>query len=171
MTHAHDYSLWLTPRGAASATLGKLICDLSEIYKTPRFPPHVTLLVPGSRLQADVVERTVELALACGRFEIVLDELAFTDDYFRSLFITVAPSLALRSLHRRAHEIFNMPQKPYLPHLSVLYGNLPANEKQGIIARLNRDYPERFTAEAIDVYISEGEPEDWRLVESVALTA
>lgn len=171
MTNEHDYSLWLTPRDAVSASLGELICGLSEIYKTPPFLPHVTLLASVSRPQAEVIARTLELALACGPFEIELGEPAFTDDYFRSLFIKVTPNPALLSAHRRARELFNMPQEPYLPHLSVLYGNLPAAEKKTIIARLNRDYPRRFTAEAIDVYLSEGKPEDWRLVESVALTA
>lgn len=164
----HGYSLWLRPRGTALARLSELVRELSEIYKTPRFPPHVTLLARISQSPSEIVARTRALARQCGPFQLELDRLELTPDYFQSLFIRVVPNRALEAAHWRARELFGASLESFMPHLSVLYGDLPETEKQAVIARLN-GWPTRFTVEAIDVYATEGQPEDWRLVESVAL--
>lgn len=169
MTTAQGYSIWIVARGPPGERLSDIIRGFSRAYKTPCFPPHVTLLARVPHAQAETVARTRELAAALDRFEIELAEPAFTTDYFRSLFIEARPEISLLAAHRRTCELFGVSPEAYLPHLSLLYGNLPDSEKQAAIAKFGRDYPSRFTAEALDVYLTEGVPEAWRLVESVSL--
>jgi hypothetical protein len=169
MTSAQAHSLWIVPHGAAGARLGEIIRSLSHRYGTPSFPPHLTLLAHIPQSQSELVARTRKLAAELTRFDIELAEPAFTADYFRSLFIKAVPDVTLQAAHRRARELFEISPQAYVPHLSLLYGELPAFEKEAIIARLGRDYPKSFTAEAVDVYLTEGPPEDWRPVESIVL--
>lgn len=169
MRQAYDHSLWISPRGVAGDVFGAIIKDLSEAFGTPYFPPHVTLLAQVSRPQAEIVSIAHELASEFSPFQIELLAPAFADDYFRSLFISAEPGNMLLAAHELAQELFRVPEEQFMPHLSLLYGDLPETEKRRIIARVGYGFPLSFTAEAIDVYATEGPPEDWRLVESIAL--
>jgi hypothetical protein len=170
MTKAQGHSLWISPRGIAGDVLSAIIQNLSAMYKTPYFPPHVTLLARIIRPQSEVVALMRELSSRCNSFSVELTKPAFTRDYFRSLFLEAAPSSELLAAHRLAQALFDLPDASYSPHLSLLYGDLPEAEKNEIISSLGRGFPTRFTAEAIDVYATEGVPKNWRLVESVQLS-
>jgi hypothetical protein len=170
MTQAHGHSLWFTPRGGAGERFAQMIRSLSQVHQTPRFPPHITLLARVPQAQSQVVELARQLAQDCGLFEIELGEPATTRAYFQSLFIKAHMSKTLVRAHERALQLFGFPsQTGFMPHLSLLYGILPEAEKQIIIASLGRDFPVRFTAESIDVYLTKGPPEAWRLIASVPL--
>ncbi len=168
MPEAHGHSLWFIPRGSAGARLKEIIRELSETFATPCFPPHVTLLARVPQPRQEVISMTRELAGEFSRFQIELTEAATTRDYFRSLFIKVVADDVLVAVYDLARTRFGFPlAAEFMPHLSLLYGDLPEAEKQGVIARLGRKYPARFTVESIDVYSTDGPPEDWQLVESV----
>jgi hypothetical protein len=169
---AHGHSLWLVPRGAAATRLATIIEDLSHAYRTPSFPPHVTLLARVTQPAHEVVLRTRSMVSAekLRRFQLRLGSLDTTRAYFRSLFIRADPSTALLTTHTRASTWFGVAQtEEFLPHLSLLYGELADKDKRSIIARLDRDYPAGYIAREIAIYATEGAPENWRLVESVAL--
>jgi hypothetical protein len=170
MTQTHGHSLWFTPRGGAGERFAQIIRSLSQVHQTPCFPPHITLLARVPQAQSQVVELARQLAQDCGFFEIELGEPATTRAYFQSLFIKAYTSKTLVRAHERALRLFGFPsQTGFMPHLSLLYGILPEAEKQIIIARLGRDFPVRFTAESIDVYLTKGPPKAWRLIASVPL--
>lgn len=170
MGQAQCHSLWISPRGVAGDVFNAIVHDVSETFETPYFPPHVTLLAQVLQPQSEVVAITRELAGEFSPFQIELLAPATTDDYFRSLFISVEPGSVLLAAHGLAKELFRAPEEPYMPHLSLLYGDLSEAEKRKVIARVGVGFPIGFAAEAIDVYATAGAPEDWRLIESVPLT-
>ncbi len=171
MIKVNCHSLWLVPRGAVHLDLGEIIRALSQRYGTPRFAPHVTLLGQTLKPRREIIAITREVASEHDAIPIELTQPAYTSDYVRSLFIEAEPSNALLAARELAVERFGMSVKyDFRPHLSLLYGDLSEAQKQAIIANLGSNFPRRFFAESIDVYATEGRPEQWRLVESVALT-
>jgi 2'-5' RNA ligase len=172
MITVNCHSLWLVPRGTAHLKLSEIIRALSERYGTPRFAPHVTLLGQTLKPRREIIAITREVASEHEAIPIKLMQPAYTSDYFRSLFIEAEPSNALLAARKLAVERFGLSAKyDFRPHLSLLYGDLCEAQKQAIIANLGNNFPRRFFAESIDVYVTEGRPEQWRLVESVALPA
>jgi hypothetical protein len=56
-----------------------------------------------------------------------------------------------------------------MPHLSLLYGNLPASVKERIIASLGRQFELEFKVSSLDLYLIENEPAAWRRLASFGL--
>nr|ALS88869.1 cyclic phosphodiesterase-like protein [uncultured bacterium] len=91
----------------------------------PPVRPHVTLLSGIENTQARAEIKLKHLAMRIKAFPIRLEQIAWRQDYFRCLFVTIAPSAELEAAHRIAHEVFEMgPPDPFEPHLSLLYGNI-----------------------------------------------
>ncbi|MBA2491921.1 MAG: 2'-5' RNA ligase family protein [Gammaproteobacteria bacterium] len=168
-----NHSLWLMPEEAARARLDRIIEDLSNTHRTPRFHAHVTLLARVLQPAHDVVAKTQALAIAgkLPQLSLTLGSLAMTNAYFLSLFAIVDPGDYLLAAHERLKSCFHVQSiGAFTPHLSLLYGKLAEVDKHAIVARLHRRYPERFTAREIAVFDTSGAPEHWRQVGSVALT-
>jgi len=68
-------------------------------------------------------------------------------------------------LHNRAKEIFKMRDIPsYMPHLSLLYGDLPQLVKEKIIEKIGKNQSRRFTTNGIQLVETNGEVNTWRKV-------
>lgn len=159
---AKGHSLWLMPEGEVYDKLSQLIKRLAEEYNAPLFKPHVTLLGEVMQSDEDVIKRAQELASGQKPFPITLRTVDYQDFYFRTLFVTVEETEPLLSLHNRAREIFEMQViPPYMPHLSLLYGNFPQAIKKKIIKDIGRDQTSEFTVNRVHVFKTDGEANTW----------
>jgi 2'-5' RNA ligase len=69
------------------------------------------------------------------------------------------------SANKAAREVFNLAQQPaFMPHLSLLYGNLPSGVKERIVTSLARSFQLEFKASSLHLYLIENEPAAWRRV-------
>ncbi len=160
-----SYSLWLMPRGEVRRRLARAIVDLSREYSTPAFEPHVTLAGNIAGPAEEVVAKTRELVRQIPPFTIRLTAADGLDEYFRCLFVRVAAPQPLKKANKAACKVFRLERQPaFMPHLSLLYGSLPANVKQEIIASLGRKFELEFKARSIHLYLIKGAPEAWRQV-------
>jgi 2'-5' RNA ligase len=67
--------------------------------------------------------------------------------------------------NRAAQEVFSLEQQPaFMPHLSLLYGSLPASVKERIIASLGRQFELEFKVSSLHLYLIKSEPMAWRRV-------
>jgi 2'-5' RNA ligase len=156
------YSLWLMPLGKLLTRLTKIIDELSLDQPTLRFEPHVTLLGGLAGSPSNLSSKTRKLASCIRPYEVQLGEIDYHDEFFRSLFIRVAPTRPVLEANRKARLIFQRHQEPdYLPHLSLMYGEFPSSEKELIIARLGAEIQEQFKVRAIHLYLTAGHPRDW----------
>ena len=147
MMKGSGYSLWLMPTEKTYEKFSGLIKRLAEQYHVPVFEPHVTLL--GGMMQSDeeVMQRTERLVRDQSSFPITLRTIDYQDFYFRTLFVRAEEAEPLVALHHRAREAFEMQAiPPYLPHLSLLYGNFSQVVKESIIATIGREHPAEFIA-------------------------
>jgi len=103
------------------------------------------------------------------RFAVSFVGINYEDSYFRALFLRAPLDDSIRALHRRAAHIFDVQSTDYMPHLSLLYGNLPLSAKQALSA-LAKGAPVHVTIQRIDLYKSEGNVEEWRKIAEAYLT-
>jgi len=165
-----SYSLWLMPSGEIRQRLAGTILELSRQYATPAFEPHVTL---ASSIVDPVREATAkmrELARRIPPFPVRLAPVEGLDEYFRCLFVRVATTHPILRANKVAREVFRLAQQPaFMPHLSLLYGNLPVSVKQRIITSLDRQFELEFKARSLHLYLIKGAAQSWHAVASVGL--
>ena len=160
-TEGSGYALWLMPGGQRYRDLTCRIQTWSRRHSTPRFEPHVTLLSGITLPEREALSRAAALARGLAPFEVRLGEVDFTDEYFRCLFLRVQSTEPLVHVHRRACEVFGLrDRRPYLPHLSLLYGSLPLEVKKRITSRTSGNLT--FRVSRIHLYSVNGPPAAWR---------
>lgn len=152
------------PGGKVREKLLALITGLSETYRTPPFEPHITLLGGLVSSEGVLAHGTKELAFSFGPLEVELDGMGHAEEYYRCLFAKVRETGQLMELNRRARDIFGRADDPpFMPHVSLMYSNMRASKKRRMIPPLEDEVRGmRFRAERLYLYLTEGEPPDWR---------
>lgn len=159
---APAYHLWLQPTGRAYDTLENIIVDLSTTYASPPFEPHVTLLgsLPGS--EEDITRRVSHLGACVQLFDLQLIAPAYGDRYFQCIFYNACESPALIAVHELANNLFGNISRTFMPHLSLMYGDVPLELKKQIIAALPDILPLSFTVDKLHLIRAESQdPQDW----------
>ena len=139
MPENDSYALWIVPEGAAYNLTDGYITRLSQTYNLPKFEPHVTLL-GGIRAPDTSALRTLTRGLPPFRIRLA-HQPQYLDEYFRCLFLKAHETPALMETFAQASRLFGYQSKPYFPHLSLAYGDLPVKNKREMIDELG-DIPE-----------------------------
>lgn len=159
------HAIWLRPFGEAAFELRQRIKKLSEQFHTPPFEPHITLLSGLRRGETELTQLSDTLAGSLSPFEVELTELGYRDHYYQSLFIHVKQTPAFINAQNTAEKLFGCKsQEPYRPHLSLLYGNIPVEEKRKVMNTMRRSFPITFQVHSLLLIQSEGEVKDWKKV-------
>jgi len=169
MIKTKGYSLWLMPEGDEYKRLAGIISDLSKRYHTPEFEPHVTLLGEVEKNEEEgMVYATSSLSHLIKPFEIRLDGLDYGGENFKSLFVKVKADKHIINAYLLARKIFKPGDKKYMPHLSLLYGNLSPRERKAIIGKIG-NFDLSFEADKIHLFSTKGEPKKWYKVNEFEL--
>ena len=116
------YSLWLRPEGETANKLRALIAKLATQYGTSVFEPHITYLGDLNLSKEEALLKTFQISSQLRPFIAELNELDYTENYFRCVFIKAKKTKFLKEIA--------------MPHLSLIYGNLSIEVKKKIIAEL-----------------------------------
>jgi 2'-5' RNA ligase len=166
------YHLWLKPSGAAYDVLAEAIGELARELGAPVFVPHVTLLGHLEGSESEHQRRIAALGRELRPFPIVLTEASYSDAYFQCLFLRVQKSPAVEEAHACARRMFGQPDRGYMPHLSLVYGVYPTDQKRAIIARLRPELRTSFDASTVYLIKAESEdPKDWHEIAKVPFVA
>ena len=191
-------SLWLCPpttgdknkiSESCDCTVGNFYQDIinklaKEHGTFGDFIPHVTLVAALLDLTAEEIVEKVrnEIAPKIPPYAFQAEKISFKNAYFQSIFVklyTDRPDGMLKQANELAKQVFPERQSdpPYMPHLSVVYGNLPQEQKQEeIVPKLQKQLenaPEEYMIIPIDsvqVWSTEGPVEDWFCIETIPLT-
>lgn len=158
------------PGGQVYRRLRAVILKLSREYSTPAFKPHVTLLgrIVGPR--REVLAKSAQLARSMRPLWVQLGALDALDEYYRCLFVRAAKTGPLKKAYRAAQRIFSLEQRPaYMPHLSLMYGDLPSRLKAQMIRRLGRRFNLEFEVRSLHLYLTAGQSRAWRQVKAFDL--
>ncbi|MFH5832600.1 2'-5' RNA ligase family protein [Halalkalibaculum sp. DA3122] len=167
MSQKQTYSLWLRPFGDIAYSLHERIKKLSAQHDTPVFEPHVTLLGGLAAGETALTQLTDTLASSLHPFEILLTRAGYTDSFYQSLFVHAEKSEELVKARRNAERLFDVhPEEEFMPHLSLLYGNLTRREKERILNVMGREFHTRFPVHNLLLIETTGKPESWKKIHS-----
>lgn len=163
MSNKPTYSLWLEPGGDIAYKLKEQIRELSEKYETPKFSPHLTLLGSLEGSETELTSLTNTLASSSKVFTINLTKAGYRDRFYQSLFIHAEESSELMTLRNTAVGLFEVAEQDgFMPHLSLMYGDISQNKKQRILNLIGREFYLQFKAKHIALVKTSGIPEDWK---------
>lgn len=168
MTSVNTYSLWFEPGGDIAYKLQERIDKLSKKHGTPNFSPHVTLLGGISSTEAEAVPLTKTLASSIEPFNLELTRAGYRDRFYQSLFIHIKENSHLQEARKNALRLFDVEEEDYMPHLSLLYGDLSQEDKERILNLLGREFFISFTAKNIVLVKTDGKPDEWKRIHSAA---
>ena len=158
------------PSGQLYARLARVIFELSRKYGAPAFEPHVTLLshIPGT--EDTVASRCERLADRIEPYSIRLTKLDQLNEYYRCLFVRVLETPAVVGANSEARDVFGLQQgPPYMPHLSLLYGDFSEATKHRTIESLGESWDLEFNVDRFHLIDARGGPAEWRRLKELAL--
>ena len=171
MIDPHDsntigYYLFFEPVGEIASELQTTITKLAGEFNAPIFNPHVTLLARIPEQPEDVlIEKTKELAQSLAPITLSFGNLHAQDVYFKALYIEINEKEQMVEYHIKASELFETPDEGiYFPHLSLLYGNYPAEQKSHALQTIILPEQKSFLADTIYLYKTDGETKNWKKI-------
>ncbi len=173
-----SYSMWLMPEGELLNKFSELIIKISDEYDSPKYKPHVTLLGDLSGFtRAEVLSKATELAESLEPFEITLTKVTYPASYpndheafYRSLYLLAERTEPLMKADELARKMFGRENdSPFNPHLSIMYGQFPAETKEEIISKVGREFNVSFEVDSIYVWSDKGLPHEWKLIKKIPL--
>jgi 2'-5' RNA ligase len=167
---AQVYSIWLMPEEDVYMRLHSLINQLCKPYNTPVFEPHVTLCGRLNEPAPEIIVKTTELARRLTPYKITLYDVDYRNEYYRCLFFTVLPTNDVMSAYDLARKVYGCDTKEsYLPHLSIMYGNVKKRIKQSIQKTLGDTFTASFIVKSLHVFLTTGSPKNWHRVARIDL--
>ncbi len=163
------YALWLMPEEPMSSHLAREIVRLSQQLSTPRFEPHITLLSRITLPEGKVLGKSAGLAGCLRPFRIELADIDGLDEFFRCLFVTVRPVESILRAHRAACRVFALQRAPYMPHVSLVYGKLPADRRAEIATGLSLLPGRACYLRKMALYRVNGPVRQWKCIETFDL--
>ncbi len=170
MPRADVYSLWLMPEDEVYVKLSSTIRQLSKPYGTPEFEPHITVIGTLTGQERTVVEKLTRLASAIKPFDVKLMDIDYLNEYFRCLFIRIEQTREVMDANTQARAIFDQSRSAdYMPHLSLMYGDIDIAVKRAIIRTIGKSLRCTFPVSDIHLYTTSGAPEHWHRIQSLHL--
>jgi len=173
------HSLWMVPSGAAFQAYSEIIHDTASKLGTFQFIPHITLVAAILTGEADVLEKSRRLASQLAPYEFEFQSLSSRDAYFQCIYATMTLTPKVLTANALARQIFPERQSdpPYMPHLSLVYGDLSDTVKnEEIMPVLANKSHQRSTetqilpVDSIQVWSTQGDVKEWYMVETIPLT-
>ena len=130
-------SIWLTPAKEDSAYLQEIVNALAFEYQAPVFYPHCTLYSPTDLEGYELDEILEKAGEKIGSLYVTMNKLDHTINIWKTVFIELEKSLELSNLQHNLVSLIPEP-KPYdfLPHISLIYKKMTAEQQEEIIHNL-----------------------------------
>lgn len=134
------FAVWLVPENSTRAMLDAFIASLSQGAGSKPFPAHMTVFSGMTRNERGV--KTLVAEEFAGLPPVELDVLGSgqSDHYFRTLFLALEGNDELYFV-AEALRATTDPNSEYRlrPHLSLLYGELPEDERRKLLSEFKFD--------------------------------
>lgn len=165
------YSIWLVPDREAQEyqILDELIGEYARSYPdAPDFDPHITLLGGIETDEPTVVDRTQDLARGRDPLELAFGDVSCSTTTHQCVFFLVAPSVPLLEFRQAATEAVGRAAEMYVPHLSLVYGELSPETRVRAVQSIDADsLPDSVRVDTVEVVDTDGPVSDWRTVSTI----
>jgi len=170
VNNAINYSLWVRPTQIQIDEFTKIISRLAHSYHTIPFPPHITLVSSITSDIDSIKQACVNIIDQTQQIDITLQNIAYTKTYYRNFFVQADLTQALSKLHEDTlSALMHKVDEAFMPHLSLLYGNLEIETKKDLQKSLEKTCSKLLHLQRLDLYSTSGKVTDWFLVESYLL--
>ena len=159
-----DFSLWLVPSEPKASFLQAQIEKLAGQFETVSFPPHITLIGRLTQTQSRLVTKAQALTADLPPFTVTLKDYGWRNTYFRCFYLKVAHSREIELAQKAIKKHFGLKGAFSEPHLSLVYGHLGNESKEGLAKELSTLDKMRVRFETIRlVAMSQSlDPKTWR---------
>ena len=130
-------SIWLIPAPEDAQYIQAIINNLAATYEAPVFDSHCTLYSPTDLPAAELKQILEQSANNMKSFYVKKAAISHTENIWKTIFIELLRSPELEQLQQAVISQFPKGQ-PYefLPHISLLYKEIPDKKKEDIIRNL-----------------------------------
>ena len=153
--------IWLIPSEEDRIFYQEIINELSKEYNTPAFEAHITLAAAQqvNSTQLDFLKKYYNTILP---IKVKMKNIGSLGKYYQQIFISGKGGQRLFNLWQKSLEVLEMPAYQFMPHLSLLYGDL---DKEAILV-IKDKYKDRLdreiVIESVKIMNTEGEVGEWK---------
>ncbi|EOA18891.1 hypothetical protein CARUB_v10007520mg [Capsella rubella] len=127
------YSVWAVPEGDVDDRLRRVMEGLRSEFGGPLSDPHLTLVGPlPYKLTASEAKRMFKAA--CEGFKaypVTIDQVSAGTSYFKCIYLSLRHTMEVMNAAGHFMARFKpVTGKIYVPHISILYGDLTEGEKK-----------------------------------------
>ncbi|XP_043702787.1 cyclic phosphodiesterase [Telopea speciosissima] len=125
------YSVWALPPEDVSQRLKAVMKDLGSEFRGPEFEPHITVVGAIRLTKADALQKFNSACLGLKSYTAQVDSVATGTFFYQCVFLLLhtTPEVMSTGEHCTSHFGYKS-STPYMPHLSILYGDLSDEEKK-----------------------------------------
>lgn len=177
MNKTTGYSIWLIPDKKVYNLISKMILDIAKKNHTPKFEPHITLLgeFGETENEKDIIKNLKSIIFNQRPLILNFDSIGYEDFYFRALFLKIKISKELLIFHEKIKYSLNIRNVlNYMPHLSLVYGNLSKKTKIRILSVIKQKFHEKsfikkLTIKKVLLLKTGGTVKQWRKMATFSL--
>ncbi|XP_030512828.1 cyclic phosphodiesterase-like [Rhodamnia argentea] len=132
------YCVIALPPDDLAPRLRSLMDELRSGFGGPQFVPHITVVGPVSLTEDDAVSKFRAACDGLRAYPATVDRVATGTFFYQCVYLLLRPTAEVVEASDRcsAHLGYKSPT-PYMPHLSLLYGDLADEEKKKAQAKAN----------------------------------
>jgi 2'-5' RNA ligase len=163
------YSIWLHP-GKTREDLSHLITMIAGRLGTPAFPPHITLAGEVDADPEKLGKQISWIASVTDPFKVRSDKFGYQkESFFKAFYFEIEPGKRLLDLRKLAAKALHIPVRPYLPHISLVYGHPGDEARKKLITELGNWLPLTVEITRISLRKTDGPVSAWSLIKEFEL--
>ena len=157
--------IWLLPALDQSRLLTKFISNISELYNSIPFVPHITLSSVPDIPSKKIVEMTDHFSKNLSQLQVDLGDIECRSYPYQKVILTIKDELIFSNYRNRVNQAFGGEYcKESDFHLSLLYGNQKCEEID--LGRIRSELPitNKLQIESIGVIDLNFTPDKWKII-------
>ncbi|KAH9293011.1 hypothetical protein KI387_041798, partial [Taxus chinensis] len=126
------FSVWAMPSPQDRRGFQEVMNTLKIEFGGPSFDPHVTVVGATRMSKAEACARLEAACATITPYTCSLTQVACGSHFYQCVYLLVDPTPQVMQANLKASRCFGIIDNPtpYMPHLSLLYADLPDQDKQ-----------------------------------------
>ncbi|XP_073061352.1 cyclic phosphodiesterase-like [Primulina eburnea] len=125
------YSVWALPPEESRPRLKKLMEGLRSQFGGPEFEPHVTVVGSISLTESEARDSFTKACERLEAYDARVEKVATGTFFYQCVFLLLHPTPQVVEASAHCCATFGYKNStPYMPHLSLLYGDITEEEKK-----------------------------------------
>ncbi|KDP21161.1 hypothetical protein JCGZ_21632 [Jatropha curcas] len=134
----HVYSVWAVPQEDVAERIKKLMDGLRSEFGGPQFEPHVTVVGAISLTEQDALDKFRSASDGVKAYTATVDRVVTGTFFYQCVYLLLHPTPEVVEASESSSGHFGYKRStPYMPHLSLLYGDLTDDEKKNAEEKAN----------------------------------